>query len=144
MFILILILLLFVNPSRATIGANLIEAARDGHMPDIIKWLEHHPVDVKDSSQYSAFMWASISGHLDVMQYLLDQGAKINTRDRVRDVNVLLHMTTLSKLSTLSTFNSHTFNLFLFLYMYFYNSGLPYSSHIGSTGWSHRNSQIFD
>ena len=87
---LISIFLLNVHVTHATIGANLIEAAREGHMPDIIKWLEHHDVDVKDSSHYSAFMHASMSGHLDVMQYLLDKGAKINTRDRVYHTPLIL------------------------------------------------------
>jgi len=91
MFIrLVFTLLLSATPTTSTIGADLIDAARDGHMPSIIKWLKHHPVDVKDSSKYTAFMWASMSGHLDVMQHLLEQGASINTRDRVNHTPLIL------------------------------------------------------
>ena len=86
----LLLLLTFLTPAHATVGASLIDAARDGHMPQIKKWLQTHDVNLKDSSHYSAFMWASISGHLDVMEHLLEVGAHINTRDRVYHTPLIL------------------------------------------------------
>jgi ankyrin repeat protein len=86
----VIALLLWLNECRATVGSDLIDAARDGHMPEIIRWLKHHHVDVKDSNEYTAFMWASFSGHLDVMEHLLKNGANINTRDRVYHTPLIL------------------------------------------------------
>ena len=34
---------------------------------------------------WTALMWASMYGHLSVVQYLVEQGADINTQDKVRN-----------------------------------------------------------
>jgi ankyrin repeat protein len=90
-----LLLLLLVSarllpPAGATIGADLINAAREGHNSEIERWLEHHSPHIKDSKGHTALMVASMGGHVHSMELLFKAGAKLNTRDRVRHTPMIL------------------------------------------------------
>ena len=92
--LLLLLILLFLGraarPVSATVGATMIGAARDGNVGQVKTWLKTHPIGLKDSGGHTAFMWSTISGHVHVMDFLKERGAKLNTRDRVRHTPLIL------------------------------------------------------
>ena len=66
-------------------GSPLKHAITRGHL-DIVKALVSSNADIEgsDAQGYTCLMEASKLGHLQILQYLLDQGANVNVREKQR------------------------------------------------------------
>ncbi|RKP17632.1 ankyrin [Rozella allomycis CSF55] len=59
---------------------NIFEASQKGNLLAVKYWIEEQGCDinVKDQYEATALHWAAINGHLDVIQYLIDNNANLN------------------------------------------------------------------
>ena len=64
------------------------QAANHGDLPTVIKLLSEPGLDInsKDGSGWSALSWASKMNRVDVVQFLLENGADINCPDNVSEL----------------------------------------------------------
>lgn len=73
-----------MNPDEFAAGCVLLQAAARGDLPAIRRLLVKNPhhVNFRDYDRRTALHIASSEGHLSVVQFFVDKGAKINRSDR--------------------------------------------------------------
>ena len=61
---------------------EMLDAAKEGDIEDVKILLNDESVDInkQDSTGHSALLWASLRGHRDIVELLLDRGADIEAR----------------------------------------------------------------
>lgn len=75
---------------EASDRASLVLAAKDGNLPMVQSLLEKGvSPNVRDSEGVPALMWASEGGHIDIVKFLLDEGADVNAK-RTKDGTTVL------------------------------------------------------
>ena len=64
---------------------SIHDAAEEGDLEEVMRLIQEDPeiVDEIDDNESTALHLACIDGHVEVVSYLLDQGANINTTDNV-------------------------------------------------------------
>ena len=62
---------------------NICEAAKQGDLLQVETWVEKDPqlVNFKDEESRTPLHWASRGVHMDVLEYLVENGADVNARD---------------------------------------------------------------
>ncbi|KAI8379069.1 ankyrin repeat-containing domain protein [Radiomyces spectabilis] len=65
---------------------NLYTAAYEGKLFVVQQLLENEPtaIESKDEDERNALHWAAMGGRLDVVEYLLNEGANVNAADDLR------------------------------------------------------------
>ena len=62
---------------------SIHDAARQGNLEEVMRLIQEDPEIVNDIDEidYTALHWASYYGHVEVVSYLLDQGANVDKKD---------------------------------------------------------------
>ena len=62
---------------------KLINACGNGILKEVQALLESLPTDInwQDDNRWTPLMWASVNGHLDVVRYLICNGADVNIKN---------------------------------------------------------------
>jgi 26S proteasome non-ATPase regulatory subunit 10 len=55
--------------------------AFQGHYEHVQAFFSHSPIDVLDKDQRSALHWACSGKHLDLVRFLVEQGAEMDRQD---------------------------------------------------------------
>lgn len=73
-----------MDPDEFAAGCVLLQAAARGDLPAIKKLLEKNPqhVNFRDYDRRTALHVSASEGHLEVVQFLYEKGAKVNRSDR--------------------------------------------------------------
>jgi len=84
MKIFILVLSALLIPSAHAIASTIFEAINDNNLEKVQKIIQenHEVLNERDESYCDPLTFAAIAGNLEIMKYLLSQGADINTIDR--------------------------------------------------------------